>query len=99
MYVRKSAGKERDDAHLDLWRSCQSGRISGGCEWLNRLAALQQGRAPGDDGLLEKRRHHTDGAKNLRGLSRRESKVVKRTEPAMRTYVFSRTLKNIDEPG
>lgn len=23
----------------------------------------------------------------------------KRTEPAMRTYVFSRTLKNIDEPG
>src|SRR5271156_2208323 len=28
-----------------------------------------------------------------------KAKSVKRKEPAMRTYVFSRTLKSIDEPG
>jgi dihydrofolate reductase len=29
----------------------------------------------------------------------KKSKAAKRTEPAMRTFVFSRTLKEIDDPG
>jgi dihydrofolate reductase len=31
--------------------------------------------------------------------SPKKSKAAKRTEPAMRTFVFSRTLKQIDDPG
>ena len=75
----------------------------------DRLAPFRQGRAEGNGGVLERRRHHPDRAQDIR---RRHGNVRKRRgaeggkertavsrKPAIRTYVFSRTLKAIDKPG
>jgi hypothetical protein len=49
-----------------------------GMDGLTRLAALQQGRAAGNGGLLEGPRHYSDGTKNLRSLGREQSKEIQR---------------------
>jgi dihydrofolate reductase len=73
-----------------------------GCGWFDRLAALQQGRAKvmtefwkNVDTILMGRKTYAVAAANTpKKTEPRKSKI-----PRTRTYVFSRTLKNIDDPN
>src|SRR5580658_9022646 len=51
------------------------------------------------DTILMGRKTYLVSVAQGRQSAKKPAKNAKRKEPAMRTYVFSRTLKSIDEPG
>jgi dihydrofolate reductase len=70
----------------------------GSLDWLHFSKDVQQVMADywtDIDTILLGRKTHAVSVAN----SPKKSKRTKRTEPTMRTYVFSRMLKEIDDPG
>jgi len=72
--------------------------VDGALDWLHFSKDVQQVMTDywkNVDTILMGRKTYAVSA----GQKSRKAKSSKRKEPAMRTYVFSRTLKSIDEPG